>query len=110
MLRSGSAHHVRNNSCRAAKSGGRHSIARSTPAREPASAAPTPRVEPHRKETQIPRYRLAVVDWPARSLVSLGKGVGDYSTANRDRLASRRVSPLLALEIPSPRRKAADQT
>jgi len=45
----------------------------------------------------------------ARRVVSLGKSVGDHPTANGDRLASRRVSPLLALEI-AWRRKAANRS
>jgi hypothetical protein len=50
------------------------------------------------------------VGYPARRVVSLGKGFGDHSTPNGEWLAPRRVSHVLALGIASRWRKVADRS
>src|SRR3954447_15027985 len=66
------------------------------------------RPEKEAATTPIKPSGSAVLDGPAHHLVSLARCVGDCQTRNGGGLASGRLPPVLALEIPAARRSAED--
>src|SRR3954451_10156468 len=76
--------------------------------RSPGAPPTNRRPEKEAATTPIKPSGSAVLDGPAHHLVSLARCVGDCQTRNDGGLASGRLPPVLALEIPAARRSAED--
>src|SRR3954453_3796820 len=76
--------------------------------RSPGAPPTNGRPEKEAATTPIKPSGSAVLDGPAHPLVSLARCVGDCQTRNGGGLASGRLPPVLALEIPAARRSAED--